>query len=70
MCSSDLWCQNRVVTKIIFHNLSERGEDFGEFVDKRREDVYCLAQARIISPAEEGPSELPLIVEACTDRMS
>src|SRR5258708_270993 len=65
-----LWCQVWVVAETVCHNGSKRGENSREFVDESRKDIRELAQIRVIPPAEERSSEVLLVVEAFTDRMS
>src|SRR5258706_2028874 len=58
-----------VVAKVFCYNGSKRGEVYGEFIDKSREDVYGLAQIRVVPLAEKSPSKEFCLVKACADRM-
>ena len=64
-----LWSKVRVVAKVVCYNGSKRGEEYGEFVDEGREDVYGLAQIRVVPPAEKCSSKVVSLVKACADRM-
>src|SRR5258706_14870353 len=59
----------RVVTKVFCYNSSKRRKVYGEFVDKSGEDVYGLAQIRVVPPAEKSCSKVVSLVKACADRM-
>ena len=58
-----------VVAKVFCYNGSKRGEVYGEFVDKSGEDVYWLAQIRVVPPAEKSCCKVVSVVKACADRM-
>jgi len=62
---SEVW----VFAKVFCYNGSERGEEYGEFVDESREDVSGLAQIWVVPPAEEGSSKLFSLMKACAERM-
>ena len=62
---SKIW----VVVKVFCYNGSERWEDYGQFVDESRKDVYGLAQIGVVPPAENGTGEMISLVKVCTDRM-
>ena len=64
-----LWSKIWVVAKVFCYNGSKRGEEYGEFVDESGEDVYGLAQIRVVPPAEKRSSEVVSLVKACADRM-
>ena len=53
-----------VVAKVSCYNCSKRWEHYGEFVDESGEDVYGLAQIRVVPPAEKSCSEVVLLMKA------
>src|SRR5258706_5698844 len=54
-----------VIAKVFCYNGSKRGEVYGKFVDKSWEDVYGLAQIRVVPLAETRPSQVCSLVKAC-----
>ena len=48
-------------------NGPKRGEDYGEFVNESRKDIYGPAQIGVVPPAEKGSSELFSLVKVFTD---
>src|SRR5258706_8302140 len=58
-----------VVAKVLCYNGSKRGKVYSEFVDKSGENVYGLAQIRVVPPAEKSCSKVVSFVKACADRM-
>ena len=62
---SEFW----VLAEVFCNNGPKWGEVYGEFVDERGEDVYGLAQIRVVPPAEKRSSKLVSLVKACADRM-
>ena len=58
-----------VVAKASCYNGSKRGEEYGEFVDESRKDVYGFAQIRVVPPAEKRSSKVVSLVKGCADRM-
>jgi len=63
------WSKVWVVAKVLCYNGSKRGEDYGEFVDESREDVYGRAQFPVVLLAEKGSNKVVSLVEVFTDRM-
>ena len=59
-----------VVEKVFCYDGSKRGKEYGEFVDECGEDVYGIAQFRVVPPTEKRSSEVVSLVKACADRMS
>ena len=62
-----LWSKVWVFTKVLCYNGSERGEEYGEFVDESGKDVHGIAQIRVVPPAEKGSSKVVSLVKVCTD---
>src|SRR5258706_2012296 len=58
-----------IFAKVFCYNGPKWGEVDGEFVDESGEDVYGLAQIRVVPPAEKGSSKVVSLVKPCTDRM-
>ena len=58
-----------VLAKVFCCNGPKRGEVHGEVVNESGEDVYRLAQIRVVPLAEKCCSEVVSLVKACADRM-
>ena len=57
----------RVLAKVFCYDGSKWGEEYGEFVDEGREDVYGLAQIRVVPPAEKRSSKVVSLMKTCAD---